>query len=84
VTSDLSYSGRFVWVQRHYGYGWKSIKRVFLGSNSRAVFGMKLPRANTMLRLVLPAAWLAGHRPRASLNRLFTSSQLTTFHQASR
>jgi plastocyanin len=55
VTSDLSYSGRFVWAQRHYGYGWKSIKRVFLGSNSRAVFGMKLPRGNTMLRLVLPA-----------------------------
>lgn len=55
VTSDLSYSGHFVWVQRHFGYGWKSIKRVFLGSNSRAVFGMRLPRGNTMLRLVLPA-----------------------------
>jgi plastocyanin len=55
VTSDLSYSGHFVWVQRHFGFGWKSIKRVFLGSNSRAVFGMKVPRGNTMLRLVLPA-----------------------------
>jgi plastocyanin len=55
VTSDLSYSGHFVWVQRHFGYGWKSVKRVFLGSNSRAVFGMRVPRGNTMLRLVLPA-----------------------------
>jgi len=61
VTSDLSYSGRFVWVQRHFSYGWKSIKRVFLGSNSRAVFGMKLPRGHTtMLRLVLPAGQAGG------------------------
>src|SRR5437868_8077963 len=28
VTSDLSYSGHFVWVQRHFGFGWKSMKRV--------------------------------------------------------
>jgi plastocyanin len=56
VTSDLSYSGHFVWVQRHFGYGWRSMKRVFLGSNSRAVFRMTLPRHHTtMLRLVLPA-----------------------------
>ena len=55
VTSDLSYSGHFVWVQRHFGFGWKSIKRVFLGSNSRAVFRMKVRHGNTMLRLVLPA-----------------------------
>jgi len=55
VTSDLSYSGHFVWVQRHFGFGWKSMKRVFLGSNSRAVFGMKVPRGNTMFRLVLPS-----------------------------
>jgi plastocyanin len=56
VTSDLSYSGHFVWVQRHFAYGWKSMKRVFLGSNSRAVFRMTLPRHHTtMLRLVLPS-----------------------------
>jgi plastocyanin len=56
VTSDLSYSGHFVWAQRHFAYGWKSIKRVFLGSNSRAVFRMALPRHHTtMLRLVLPS-----------------------------
>jgi len=55
VTSDLTYTGRFVWVQRHFGFGWKSVRRVFLGSNSRAVFSMKTPHGRTMLRLVLPA-----------------------------
>ena len=55
VTSDLSYPGHFVWVQRHFGFGWKSMKRVFLGSNSRSVFTMKLPHGRTMLRVVLPA-----------------------------
>jgi plastocyanin len=55
ATSDLSYAGRFVWVQRHFGFGWHSIRRVFLGSNSRAVFRMKLPHGRTQLRLVMPA-----------------------------
>ncbi|MGH2935927.1 MAG: hypothetical protein ACRDL2_15640 [Gaiellaceae bacterium] len=55
VTSDLSYSGHFVWVQRHYGFGWRSIHRVFLGSNSRAVFRLKVPHGRTFLRLVLPS-----------------------------
>jgi plastocyanin len=55
ATSDLSYSGHFVWVQRHYGFGWKSLKRVFLGSNSRAVFRLKVPHGSTMLRLVMPS-----------------------------
>jgi plastocyanin len=54
ATSDLSYSGHFVWVQRHYGFGWKSVKRVFLGSNSRAVFRMKLPHGKSLLRIVMP------------------------------
>jgi plastocyanin len=53
ATSDLSYSGHFVWVQRHYAVGWKSVKRVYLGSNSRTTFGMKLPHGRTMLRLVM-------------------------------
>jgi plastocyanin len=54
ATSDLSYAGHFVWVQRHYAFGWKSIKRVYLGSNSRAVFRMNLPHGRTtMLRLVM-------------------------------
>lgn len=55
VTSDLSYSGHFVWVQRHVGLRWKSVRRVFLGSNSRAVFRMSLPHGRTLLRLVLPS-----------------------------
>jgi plastocyanin len=54
ATSDLAYSGHFVWVQRHYGFGWKSVKRVFLGSNSRAVFRMTLPHGRSLLRLVMP------------------------------
>ena len=65
ATSDLSYAGHFVWVQRHYGFGWKSVKRVFLGANSRAVFRMKLPHGRTLLRLVMPqgqagAGYVAG------------------------
>lgn len=55
ATSDLAYSGHFVWVQRRYGFGWKSVKRVFLGSNSRAVFGLQVPRGRTLLRIVMPA-----------------------------
>jgi plastocyanin len=55
ATSDLSYAGHFVWVQRHYGFAWHSVKRVFLGSNSRAVFGLKVPRGRTLLRIVMPA-----------------------------
>jgi len=55
ATSDLTYSGHFVWMQRHYGFGWKSVKRVFLGANSRAVFTYKTPRGRTMLRLVMPS-----------------------------
>jgi len=66
ATSDLSYSGHFVWVQRHFGFGWKSVKRVFLGSNSRAVFGLKVPLGMTQLRLVMTsgqvgAGYVAGH-----------------------
>lgn len=66
ATSDLSYAGHFVWVQRHFGFGWRSVKRVFLGANSRAVFRMKLPHGRTtMLRLVMPqgqagAGYVAG------------------------
>ena len=55
ATSHLSYSGHYVWLQRHYGFGWRSIKRVYLGANSRAVFRVKTPRGRTMLRLFMPA-----------------------------
>jgi plastocyanin len=56
VTSDLSYSGHYVWLQRHTSlFGWTNIKRVYLGSTSRATFMVRLPHGRTMLRLVLPA-----------------------------
>jgi len=55
ATSYLSYGGHFVWIQRHYGFGWHSVKRIYLGANSRAVFSLKIPRGNSMLRLVMPA-----------------------------
>jgi hypothetical protein len=55
ATSDLSYGGHFVWVQRHFGFGWHSVKRVFLGANSRAVFALKVPHGRTMLRIVMPS-----------------------------
>jgi plastocyanin len=66
ATSDLSYAGHFVWVQRHFGFGWKSIKRVYLGSNSRAVFRLTVPHGMTQLRLVMTsgqvgAGYVAGH-----------------------
>jgi plastocyanin len=60
VTSDLSYSGHYVWLQRHYGFGWRSVKRVYLGANSRAVFTVRTPRGHTMLRLYLPAGQAGG------------------------
>ena len=74
ATSDLTYSGHYVWVQRHFGYGWKSVKRVFLGSNSRAVFGMKTPRGMTSLRIVMPigqagAGYVAGLSRTVSVHR---------------
>lgn len=68
ATSDLSYTGHFVWVQRHYGFGWRSVKRVFLGANSRALFRLKLPHGRTMLRLVMPAGQ-AGAGYAAGLSR---------------
>ena len=55
ATSDLSYGGHFMWVQRHFGFGWHSVKRVFLGANSRAVFALKVPHGRTMLRIVMPS-----------------------------
>jgi plastocyanin len=55
VTSDLSYGGRFVVVQKKNRFGsWSAIKRVFLNDSSRAVFRVGLPRGLATLRLVLP------------------------------
>jgi plastocyanin len=60
ATSDLSYAGHFLWVQRHYGFGWRSVKRVYLGSNSRAVFRLRIPIGQTRLRLVMPQGQAGG------------------------
>jgi plastocyanin len=68
VTSDLTYGGHFVWVQRHGAFGWTSIKRVYLGSASRAIFRVGLPRGRSLLRLNLPSSQ-AGAGYVASLSR---------------
>ncbi len=55
VTSDLSYAGHYVWLQRKSPTGsFRNVKRVFLGSTSRAVFTAKLVKGRSILRLVLP------------------------------
>jgi plastocyanin len=57
VTSDLSYGGHWVLVQRRNALGgWHSVKRVFLGENSRASFRLRLPHGRSVLRLVLPSS----------------------------
>lgn len=56
VTSDLGYGGHFVWVQRKAPYGsFRNVKRIYLGTNSRAVFRVTIPKGRSILRLVLPA-----------------------------
>src|SRR5256714_12026822 len=57
VTSDLTYGGHWGLVQRRNVLGgWHSIKRVFLGDNSRAAFRLTLPRGRSVLRLALPSS----------------------------
>ena len=55
VTSDISYNHHFVWVQRHTSFGWRAVKRVVLGSGSRASFHLKLRHGRSVLRAFLPA-----------------------------
>ena len=55
VTSDLTYAGRYVWVQRKAPRGsFRNVKRIYLGASSRAVFTARLPKGRSILRLVLP------------------------------
>jgi len=55
VTSDLNYAGHFVLVQKRNAIGtWKTLKRVYLGGNSRAAFRLHLAHGRTVLRLALP------------------------------
>ena len=56
VTSELTYRGHFVWVQRHTAFGWRNMKQVVLRSGSQAVFGLKLRHGRNLLRLFLPSA----------------------------
>ncbi len=70
VTSDLSYGGRYVLVQKRNALGgWKTLKHVYLGANSRAVFRLTLARGRSVLRLALPASQ-AGAGYVAGLSRL--------------
>jgi plastocyanin len=55
VTSDIGYSGHFVWVQRKAPFGsFRNVKRIYLGAASRAVFRVHIPRGRSILRVVLP------------------------------
>lgn len=55
VTSDLTYAGHYVWVQRKAPYGsFRNVKRIYLGASSRAVFTLRLVKGRSILRLVLP------------------------------
>jgi hypothetical protein len=56
VTSDIAYGGHSVYVQRRTSLGWRSVKKVFLSSSSRARFTMALPRGRSYLRVWLPAS----------------------------
>jgi hypothetical protein len=57
VTSDLTYAGRYVWLQRRSPFGgFVNVKRISLGANSRAIFSARLPRGRSILRLVLPSS----------------------------
>jgi plastocyanin len=70
VTSDLSYGGRYVLVQKRNALGgWKTLKHVYLGANSRAVFRVALAKGRSVLRLALPASQ-AGAGYVAGLSRL--------------
>jgi plastocyanin len=57
VSSDIGYGGHFVWVQRKSPYGsFRNVKRVYLGTASRATFRVNMPKGRSVLRLVLPAS----------------------------
>jgi len=72
VTSDQSYAGKYVWVQRKAPFGsFRNVKRIYLGSSSRASFTLKLVKGRSILRLVLPESQ-AGVGYVASTSRLIS------------
>jgi plastocyanin len=58
VTSDTSYQGHYVYLQRYAAAvgDWVSLKRVTLDSTSRAIFSIRLVPHTTKLRLILPSS----------------------------
>ena len=55
VTSDLTYAGHYVWLQRKAPAGsFRNVKRIYLGTTSRASFTVRLVKGRSILRLVLP------------------------------
>jgi plastocyanin len=55
ATSDITYAGHYVLAQRRNVLGgWTTLRRVYLGTNSRAVFRLRLPKGHSVLRLALP------------------------------
>jgi plastocyanin len=57
ATSDISYQGHYVFVQRKKAFGsWRSVKKVFLGASSTARFRVALPHGRWFLRLTMPAS----------------------------
>jgi plastocyanin len=72
VTSDLSYSGKYVMVQKkNRAGGWYTFKRLYLGDSSRATFLSHLAKGAYTLRLYLPASQ-AGLGYVQSVSRLLT------------
>jgi plastocyanin len=58
VTSDISYGGHFVYVQRRVApFVWRNVKKLVLSQAfSRARFTMRLPRGRSVLRVWLPSS----------------------------
>ena len=72
VTSDLSYTGKYVMVQKKNRVGgWYTFKRLYLGDTSRATFLSHLPKGSYTLRLYLPASQ-AGLGYVQSVSRMIT------------
>ena len=71
ATSDHSYAGHFVLVQRRRvnGFSWFSVKRVFLGASSQAGFHVGLPHGRWLVRIAMPASQ-AGSGYLAGLSRV--------------
>jgi hypothetical protein len=70
VTSDLSYAGHYVWIQRKVAFSnsWVNAKRVYLSDTSRARTSLRIAKGRSQLRVFLPAGQ-AGNGYVQSLSR---------------